>query len=172
VSKAFTSEETPDVPLVVPPRAPLPEGVPNYVTARGLGLLRDELARLEAERAAVDAGEGQDQRARAAIMSARVADVAARIASAQLVDPRQQAHDQARFGATVTVQATAVDGTEEERRFTIVGVDEAAPAEGRVAFLAPIARAVLGRRVGDTATLRTGRGREVLEITAIVYDHD
>jgi transcription elongation factor GreB len=52
----------------------------------------------------------------------------------------------------------------------IVGVDEANAAEGRVAFTAPVARAVLGKRVGETATLRTARGEEELEVTAIAYE--
>ena len=51
MSKAFTDEETAGPEPVVPPRAPLPPGVPNYVTARGLALLRAELASLQAERA-------------------------------------------------------------------------------------------------------------------------
>ena len=42
MSKAFTKEDAPDVPLLVPPRAALPPGVPNYVTPRGLRLLRAE----------------------------------------------------------------------------------------------------------------------------------
>jgi transcription elongation factor GreB len=104
-SKAFTSEETPDDPIVVPPRAPLPTGVPNYVTARGLALLRAELAALESERAALataplDEG-GRDRRL--AVLNARLAELTSRIASAELVDARRQRRDVVRFGATVTV---------------------------------------------------------------------
>lgn len=58
MSKAFTSEETPDDPIVVPARAPLPPGVPNYVTPRGLALLRAERATLEHEREIVVASTG------------------------------------------------------------------------------------------------------------------
>jgi transcription elongation factor GreB len=168
VNKAFTKEDAPDPPLVVPPRAPLPDGVPNYVTARGLALLRSELAALEAERAALAAADGDDaERARRiARESARITDLAARIASAQPVDPRRQPHDEVRFGATVTVRDDAGD----ERRYTLVGVDEADPAAGRIAFLAPIARALQGLRVGDVATVRTGRGEESLEVLAIAYE--
>jgi transcription elongation factor GreB len=168
VSKAFTKDDVPDAPLVVPPRAPLPEGVPNYVTARGLTLLRRELAALEMQRAAIAAADRDDaERARQmARESARIAELAARIASAELVDPRRQPHDEVRFGATVTVR----DDAGNERRYTIVGVDEADPASGRVTFLAPVARAVLGLRVGDVATLRTARGEESLEVVAIAYE--
>jgi transcription elongation factor GreB len=48
-----------------------------------------------------------------------------------------------------------------------VGVDEADAASGRVAFVAPLARALLGKRVGDAVTLRTPRGEEELEVVAI-----
>ena len=56
-----------------------------------------------------------------------------------------------------------------ERRYEIVGVDEADVAHGRVAFVAPLARALLGKRVGDVALLRTPRGEEELEVLAIDY---
>jgi transcription elongation factor GreB len=169
-SKAFTSEETSDDPIVVPPRAPLPSGVPNYVTARGLALLREELAVLESERAALAAApldEGALDR-RLAVLNARLADLTARIASAQLVDARRQRRDVVRFGATVTVS----DENGATLRYTIVGVDEAAPAEGRIAFLAPVARALTGLRVGDVATLRTGSGERTLTVEAIAWDEE
>jgi len=72
-----------------------------------------------------------------------------------------------RFGATVILRTLSGGSAGEERRLVIVGVDEAAPAAGRVAFLAPIARAIMGLRVGDTATLRTPEGEQLLEVAAI-----
>lgn len=167
-SKAFTSEETPDDPIVVPPRAPLPEGVPNYVTARGLMLLRDELADVERERNALgDAPLADFERERRRkVLAAKIAALTGRIASAELVDPRRQARDQVRFGATVTVR----DAAGECACYTIVGVDEAAPAEGRIAFLAPLARVLTGLGVGDTAQLRTGQGIRELVVESIAYD--
>lgn len=167
MSRAFAREGDVDGPLVVPPRASLPPGVPNYVTARGLELLRTELTELEAERARIDADDSDEaERTRGLnYIATRIADLLARIDSARLVEPRNQPQDEVRFGATVTLRTRAG----EERRFTIVGVDEAAAAEGRIAFTAPIARAVLGKRVGDAATLRTPRGEEVLDVVAITY---
>lgn len=167
MSKAFTSEETPDEPILVPPRAPLPPEVPNYVTARGLALLQAERAQLEQERARVQqADDDADRARRLAALGARLAALGARIAGAQVVDPTGQPHDEVRFGAVVGVRGE--DGA--ARRYQIVGVDEADAAHGRVAFTAPIARALLGLRVGDVATLRTARGEEELEITAIAYE--
>jgi transcription elongation factor GreB len=57
----------------------------------------------------------------------------------------------------------------DERRYRIVGVDEADVAHGRVAFVAPLARALLGKKVGDGATVRTPGGEEELEVLAIAY---
>jgi transcription elongation factor GreB len=167
-SKAFTSEETPDDPIVVPQRAPLPTDVPNYVTARGLALLRDELAGLERERGSLaDAVlDDVERERRRKVNGVRIAALSNRIASAEVVDPRRQPHDQVRFGATVTVRAS--DDT--VSRYTIVGVDEAAPAAGRIAFLAPLARALTGLAVGDTARLRIGSGEHELVVEAIAYD--
>ena len=167
MSKAFTSEETPDDPIVVPPRAPLPAGVPNFVTLRGLGLLRTELATLEQERATFSTIDDDSERARRlGINAARTAALAERIATASVVDPTQQSHDDVRFGATVTLRRG--HGTTEH--WTIVGVDEADPTHGRIAFLSPLARAVTGLAVGDVSMLRTANGEEELEVVAIDYD--
>lgn len=167
MSRAFTKEDAPSGPVLIPPRAPLPPGATNYVSPRGLDALHAERAALEDERAALDTGEGdEDERKRAlAVIAGRLADLEARIGSARVVthDP---APTEVRFGATVTL---ATDGGE-ERRFTIVGVDEAATDPSRVAFFAPIARAVTGHRVGDTITLKTPRGEESLTVTTIRYD--
>jgi transcription elongation factor GreB len=172
MSKAFTKDDADDEPLIVPPRAPLPAGVPNYVTARGLRLLHAERAELEAERARLGDAPGDDeaQRRARAILRARTSALAARIASAIVIDPGEQPRDEVRFGATVTLRTLEGDRAGEERRLTIVGVDEADPAHGRVAMVAPIARAILGCRQGDTAELRTDRGEQLMEIVAIEYE--
>ena len=174
MSKAFMRDDASEMPLVVPPRAPLPPGTPNYVTARGLEQLRDEHGALEAERIRRTADRDDDaDRARAlAALVARVNELSARIAGARVVDPRGQPHDEVRFGATVTLRTVEGAGAGEERTVQIVGVDEADAAAGRVAFVAPIARAVLGLRLGDTATLALARGEEIIEVTGIAYDVD
>lgn len=159
MSKAFTSEET-DVTEVVAPRAPLPPGTPNYVTPRGLSLLREERADLAAKRARAEAAGDV---AAMNVLAARLADLDARLASAELVDSAAQPKEVVRFGATVTV--SGADGR--EHTYRIVGVDEADPARGDVAFTSPIARALLGHEVGDEVTLRTPRGAESLEIVAV-----
>jgi transcription elongation factor GreB len=170
MSKAFTSEETAPDPVVVRPRAPLPLGVPNYVTRRGLQALQRELAELERERVTAEQGSGlgPEEQARAAALATRVTELAGRIHGAVLVDPPAGPTDEVRFGAIVTVVARDAEGR--ERRLQIVGVDEANGREGKVAFVAPIARALLGRRRGELATLRSPRGEEELEVVDIEYD--
>lgn len=173
MSKAFTRDDAPGEPVVIPSRAPLPPGVPNYVTDRGMALLRLEQTNLEAERARLAAGKGEDEaerRRRMAVLDARIAELNARIASAVVVDRQSQPQDEVRFGASVRLRPTAENGPFEERHYHIVGVDEADAASGRIAFVAPIARAILGKRVGDVASVHTARGDEELEIVSIEYD--
>jgi len=173
MSRAFVKDEAPEAPLVVPPRAPLPDGVPNYVTPEGLAALRAERAALEAERAALDALPQPDdaQRRERRAVAQRLADLLARIAASRVVDPARQAPGVVRFGATVTVEP--VDEHNGSRTLRIVGVDEAAaPPDDRVtrvAFTSPVARALTGRAVGDVVTVSTPRGDERLRIASVAY---
>lgn len=146
MSKAFTKDDRPDEPLVVRRRASLPEGVPNYVTARWLRLLREQLA---------------------AALGAPRAELELRIASA-VVAPPPADRDEVRFGARVTLESEGGPA----RTIQIVGVDEADPAAGSVAFVAPLARALLGHRTGDTVTVRAPGGTEEVTVTAIDYDDE
>lgn len=168
MSKAFTKDDDAgDAPAFVSRRAPLPPRAPNYVTERGLAQLRAELAR-ELERwAARDSAGSDTERARAgALHGAYVADLEARLASAVLVERGQQPRDEVRFGAHVRVRG----GSGAERNYRIVGVDEADAANGAIAFVAPLARALLGKRVGDVALVKTPAGEDELEVLAIDYD--
>lgn len=171
MSRAFTKDEAPEDAIVVPPRAPLPAGVPNYVTPRGDRLLREEKAALVAERSRLAAASGMEETERKrqlAAVAERLAMLQERLARTQLVDPRRQSGEAVRFGAHVVL--TGSDGS--ERRFQIVGVDEADAAEGRVAFTSPIARAVTGKKVGDAAELATASGTESLVVHAIRYGEE
>ena len=107
VSKAFTKDDSSDAPLVVPARPPLPVGVANYVTARGLALLRDELGRLRLARSRLEVpSDDADRPRQLAIATARLEELEARRASAQLVVAPEpsDAREEVRFGARVTVR--------------------------------------------------------------------
>jgi transcription elongation factor GreB len=89
-----------------------------------------------------------------------------RLDHAEIVDPAAQTQrDRVFFGATVTY----ADEQDQERTITIVGVDEADMAEGKVSIGSPVALALLRARCGDEVTVRTPRGPERLEVLAIRY---
>jgi transcription elongation factor GreB len=164
VSRAFVKEDTSE-PLLVVPRAPLPEGAPNYVTRRGLALLRDERAALEAARPDPEAPGGA---AALTAHHARLSALDARLNSAQLLDPETLPQDEVRFSALVTLQSES--GV--ERRYRIVGVDEADARSGRIAFTAPLAVALSGKRVGDAVVLRQPGGETGFDIVGIDYTQE
>ena len=90
-----------------------------------------------------------------------------RLDRVQVVDPAAQARrDQVFFGATVTFARMSDDA---EVTIRIVGVDEADAERGDVSWVAPVARALLGARVGDLRRVRTPAGAEEVEVVAIAY---
>jgi transcription elongation factor GreB len=85
---------------------------------------------------------------------------------AKVVDPaRQEARDQVRFGATVEV----ADEDDNRRTLTIVGDDEADAAFGRIGWSAPLARALIGARIGDERVVRLPSGEKSYEVMKIAY---
>ena len=174
MSRAFVKDDAWEDPVVAP-RAPLPPGAPNYVTPRGLALLHSEMHELEAARSALEADVALDddvRRRRATGLAQRIRELADRIATAQVVDPRTTAAGAGatvRFGATVTLRSLAGPGAGESERLQIVGVDEADPEGGRIAFTVPISQAVLGKTAGEIVVLHAAGGQRTLEITAVEY---
>jgi len=91
-----------------------------------------------------------------------------RLESADVIDPLEQgkrAGDKVLFGCTVTVENEAG----EEKTFAIVGVDEISPEQGRISWLSPVGKALLGHRLGDMVTVRIPQGEEELEIVRVEY---
>ena len=89
-----------------------------------------------------------------------------RLRHAEVIDPGQQTNRaQVFFGASVTY----VNERDEELTVTIVGVDEADMAVGKISIASPIALALLRAQVGDEVAVRTPRGNESVEILAIAY---
>ncbi|GAA4042999.1 transcription elongation factor GreB [Sphingomonas rosea] len=86
--------------------------------------------------------------------------------NAKVVDPASQPdRDVIRFGATVEL----ADEEDARRTFTIVGDDEADASAGRIAWASPMARALVGARVGDERTVRLPAGEKSWEVMAITY---
>ncbi|HMN04950.1 MAG TPA: GreA/GreB family elongation factor [Flavobacteriales bacterium] len=167
MSRGFVREGDQEEPVFIPPRAPLLPGFENLVTPRGLQLLRDERTGLEERRATVDLPDGPARRRELAEINGRLALLEQRIASARPVEPGTQAPDEVRFGTTVTFRIEAGPQQGAERTFTLVGVDEAKVAEGRIAYTAPVAQALLGSKVGDSVEFRLGSQVQRLVVKAI-----
>ena len=159
----------------------MPPGTPFYMAPTGHAALREELRRLwDEDRPKVvevvswaaslgDRSENADYqygKRRLREIDRRVRFLRKRLEKAQVVDPAAQARrDQVFFGATVTYARE--DDT--EITVTIVGVDETDLSRGRISWVSPVARALLGKRVGDLPRLRTPQGSEEIEVVSIRY---
>jgi transcription elongation factor GreB len=96
----------------------------------------------------------------------RLAHLARVMKAAKIVDPaKQPSRDQVRFGATVDL----ADEDDNRRTLTIVGDDETDASAGRIGWSAPLARALIGARVGDERIVRLPAGEKSYEVTAISY---
>ena len=91
-----------------------------------------------------------------------------RMDAAIIIDPVQQqqvAGDKVLFGCTVSVENE--DGI--EKVLSIVGVDEIDPARGRISWVSPVGRALLGAYAGDVVTVKVPNGEEELEVISVAY---
>ncbi|GGF79672.1 transcription elongation factor GreB [Azorhizobium oxalatiphilum] len=158
MSVAFTRENDLEATAADLPDRPISPH-PNLVTARGLEALDAALAEARAAYGAAQTeGDVQADRTAMARATRDLRYYSARRATAQLIETPADP-ETVQFGVTVTLLR------EDERRqtFRIVGEDEADPAKGSVSYVSPLASAVMGKAVGDVATVA---GREV-EIIAI-----
>jgi len=171
MSRAFVKEDAPDGPVMIPPRAPLPPGAVNYVTPRGKQLLLDERKALESEHEMLMRGDKNDsERTRLlTINRGRMNDLRLRVSTAKVLVPERQPQDEIRFGAHVRVVTEKGERKGLKRHLSIVGVDEANVSEGRIAFIAPFARALMGLKVGDEAVVQAAGGEETLRVLDISY---
>jgi transcription elongation factor GreB len=180
MSKAFTREtDSEDEELEISSR--LPAGVKNYITPKGYSRLQEELDHLwKVERPDLvktvawaasngDRSENGDYiygKKRLREIDRRVRFLRKRLELAEVVDPAQRVNcNQVFFGATVTV----CDASGCESTYSIVGVDEANVANGRISWVSPLARALLKLSEGDVATLRTPTGVNELEVVSVIY---
>jgi transcription elongation factor GreB len=96
----------------------------------------------------------------------RLAHLSRIMKQARVVDPKkQQARDQIRFGATIEV----ADEDDNRRTVTIVGDDEADATAGKIGWSAPLARALIGARIGDERIVRLPAGEKSYEVMRIRY---
>lgn len=185
MNKAFTKEsddaEDDDADLAAPA---IPAGAKNYVTPTGYARLRAELlSLLDVERPKVveivswaakngDRSENGDYlygKKRLREIDRRIRFLTKRLDIAEVVDPSVHwGADQVFFGATVRY----VNARDEERTITIKGVDESDSAAGEISWVAPMARALLGARVGDEVRVQTPAGVDSVEVLAVSYPRE
>ena len=148
MSRAFVKEDVPDTsPL---PDLPIPPG-PNWVTPSGLAQLRERAEARRTELAALRAREDRTDRLPEAAVERDLRYLDSRLATAMVVEP-PEAPEEVAFGTTVTVE----DDGGKTRTYRIVGEDEADPARGWITPASPLARALMGLRVGEEAEWRGG----------------
>lgn len=142
MSRAFVRERD-DETVALPDR--IISTHPNLVTEAGLTTIENALNQFKsAHKTAVDSGD--EHAAAAALREIRYWN--SRLASAQVVRPPMNT-TLAQFGHQVTIRR----GDGRQQTFQIVGEDEADPSQGSVSHAAPIARAVMGRTVGETVEI-------------------
>ena len=125
------------------------------------------VAEIEAARAHGDLSENAEYHAakeRQGQIEARIRQVEDKVARAQVIDPTGQSLEQARFGLTVDLEDTE---TGEQVTYTILGEEEADAGKGRISVASPVARALLGKGVGDSVSVRVPKGMRELEILEI-----
>lgn len=149
---------------MVPRRAFLPDGVPNFVTPAGLEQLLAEREALISEKEELTIANENEKRIAQNLINAKLQLLNSRIADARVVDPKDQPRDEVTFGATITIKNVMSAKTQ---TFQIVGVDEADIAKGKISFISPLARALLNRKSGQRITIRREREEIVYEIMEI-----
>lgn len=166
MSRAFVKE--PDGDLVPDALPELPQQpVPNYVTPEGFEALEAWRDRLKAELAALDPDpEDIVDRSKRAHVSRDLRYVEGRIEHAVVVDPAEQPRDEVAFGATVE----AKDEEGKTHVWRIVGENQSDTDACLVSWVSPIARALIGARVGDVVTWRRPAGDLELEVRKISYE--
>ena len=159
MSVAFTREEDLESQAADLPDRPISPH-PNLVTASGLAAIEQALAQAqEAYALARSAGDISTNRTPMARATRDLRYWSARRATAQLSEP-PAADGKVLFGRTVTIERA--DGR--RQAFRIVGEDEADPAQGRISYVSPLARALIGAAVGDVASVAGGEV-EVMDVS-------
>jgi len=166
MSRGFVKEDDQEEIPIVPQRAFLPEGVTNFVTRAGMDQLCAEKEILINEKDNLSSSSENEKRIALNYINAKLQLLNNRIAEARVVDLTEQPQNEIRFGATVTLK-NELSG--KIQIFQIVGVDEADIARSKLSFIAPLAKALINKKVGDKVTLKRDREDIVFEIVGIAY---
>ena len=106
-------------------------------------------------------------REKQAFIEGRIAELTDLLSRAQIIDPTSYEHNAVKFGSTVLISDL---DTEKESSYTVVGVAEANLDKGYISLSSPLARAMLGKKVGDEFKVRLPKGESEFEIVSIKYE--
>lgn len=101
------------------------------------------------------------------LIEAKIRELEAKIAMAEVIDPTKLSGSRVKFGATVTIEDSE---SGETQRYCIVGEHEADIKRGRISIGAPVARALIGKEIGDTVTVTTPKGKREYEVTEVEWN--
>ncbi|MEZ7499117.1 GreA/GreB family elongation factor [Flavobacterium sp. Arc3] len=166
MSRGFVKEDDQEEIPIVPPRADLPDGVVNYVTQIGMAELLNEKQTMTNEIENLKSTSENERRIAVNHINAKLQLLNHRITTAKIVGLDKQAHDEVRFGATVSMK---IKGNTKLQQYQIVGVDEADISKGKISFISPIARILINKKVGEIAILKLAQENREFEIIAINY---
>jgi transcription elongation factor GreA len=96
----------------------------------------------------------------------RIAELEDKLSRAEVIDVSKLSGHTIMFGATVTL---VDEDTEEEKTYQIVGENEADVKSGRVSITSPTARALIGKKVGDSVEVNTPGGGKSYEILKVAF---
>jgi transcription elongation factor GreA len=150
------------------------------MTPKGAQKLRDELSRLKEERPKIsreigvarehgDLSENAEYHAakeRQGMVEARIKDIEDKLSRSEVIDPAKLSGERVSFGATV--ELANVD-TDESVTYQIVGAEEANVNEGLISISAPLARALIGKQVGDEVRVKLPVGERCYEVQTIKF---
>ncbi|MBY0553542.1 transcription elongation factor GreA [bacterium] len=151
------------------------------ITMRGKLMLETELKKLileerpaiikaiEEARAHGDISENAEYDAakeRQGMIEGRIGEIQGKLAGVEAIDPTTIKSDRIVFGATVEISDTE---TEENSKYQIVGVDEADVKKGMISIVSPLARAMIGKKVGDLVTVQSPKGDKEYEIISFKF---
>ena len=150
------------------------------MTPKGAAKVRDELERLKAVRPKLsrDIGTARDHgdisenaeyhaaKERQGMVEAQIKDLEDKLSRSEIIDPARLSGTRIRFGATVSLANVETD---EKVTYQIVGADEANIDEGTISISAPLARALIGKEVGDEVAVSLPVGKRTYEVLEVSF---
>ena len=106
-------------------------------------------------------------RERQSFIEGRIKELESVISAAQIIDPSTLSGSSVKFGARVVI---IDEDTEAQVRYQLVGHYEANAQLGKISVNAPIARALIGKSIGDSVEVQTPQGRKSYEIVEVIYE--